>query len=309
MTSQEEFAPYKSFRDAYLAFLGALNQPMQELLNKLLEVENASQDADSLLAQLSAAVHPNEVGLDGLLARNPYSNPRAYHDSIAGAAERGWLTVSKTGFTATSQSIQFYDKLVALLMEQAALLEEKVSVDLATLFALLEKLVAGMAAVKLPGGKPTFNFARNFEYKDKSPSLVWIRRHILTAHAYRDDCHIAAWQVHDLPGIAWESFSFIWEGEAHTAAALAEKLPYRSYTEADYANALAQLEQLGWVRLEDGQYQLSEKGKTVREQAELKTDQFYKTALDTLSASELQTLTGLIETLNTELAPPQPAES
>ena len=61
--------------------------------------------------------------------------------------------------------------------------------------------------------KGTFNYALNYEYADRTPSLAWVRRHLISINSYRDDCHTSSWQEHNLPGYVWETLSFIWQGE------------------------------------------------------------------------------------------------
>ena len=145
--------------------------------------------------------------------------------------------------------------------------------------------------------KPNFTFARNYEYEDKTPSLLWVRRHLITMGNYRDDCHIASWKPLDLPGNHWEAFTFIWQDQAHTAAELVEKLTFRGYKESDYAAALAKLAELGWVEKADGTYSLTEKGVKVREDAEIRTNKYYKAAFEVLSEAEINALIALIQTL------------
>ncbi|MEJ2757867.1 MAG: hypothetical protein P8046_05220 [Anaerolineales bacterium] len=149
--------------------------------------------------------------------------------------------------------------------------------------------------------KPNFTFARNFEYEDKTPSLLWVRRHLITLGAYRDDSHIAAWKPYELPGHVWETFTFVWQDEAHTPAELAEKLPFRGYTEEDYTQALAQLVERGWLEAAGDRYTLTEEGRKQRQLAEDKTNENYQAAFAVLSEAELKEVISLLEALTEEI--------
>ncbi len=183
-----------------------------------------------------------------------------------------------------------------MLTEHCAGLEVD-QTDITRMVELLGKLVEGAekADFKI---KPTFTFARNYEYEDKTPSLLWVRRHILSLASYRDDCHMDAWQSqYEIPGYVLEALTFLWQGDANTAAALAETLPFRSYTEEDYAHALKKLVKLGWAEQTEEGFALTETGKQLRDEVEARTNKNYQAAFAVLSDDELNELIGLIEKL------------
>ncbi len=195
-----------------------------------------------------------------MVARSPYGNPEQLSAALKESAGRGWITLSETGFTATDKALTLTGKIIdhayRALCRAASRIRQIFTGRwncLANWWTALRK-----RNVKI---KPTFTFARNYEYEDKTPSLLWVRRHILSLAAYRDDCHMDAWQSqYDLPGYVFEAFTFIWQGDANTAAALAETLPFRSYTEEDYAGALEKLVRLGWIEPAKEGFALTEIG-------------------------------------------------
>lgn len=297
-----QFESVLKFSQTAGEFLGALHQPLNEKLQAFFESEDAAQGADGTFAQVAAGVYPKEASTIDLIARSPYNNPDQIAADLQGAAERGWVILSETGFTATKQALKFTEDLVGMLIEYTTGLEKEHNLDMAEIVAGLSQLVTG--AEKAPFDlKPAFKFARNYEYEDKTPSLLWVRRHLITLGNYRDDCHLAAWDDLGVSGIEWESLTFVWRGEANSAAELVEKLPFRSYQEEEFAQALAKLVALGWIEKNDGGFGLTEKGKQVREQAETQTDRYYQAAFAAFSEEDLQTLIGSIEALTAAISP------
>jgi hypothetical protein len=267
----KQFEVSLKFNQTAGEFLGALHQPLNEKLQAFFESDDAAKGADGFFAQVAAGVFPAEASTDELIARSPYGNTEKLKADLQEAAERGWVTLSEAGFTATEKALKFTDVLVGMLTEYTVGLENEYALDVVKIVDGLSKLVSG--AEKTPFDfKPAFAFARNYEYEDKTASLLWVRRHLITLGNYRDDCHLAAWSDLGVSGIEWESLTFVWRGEAGSAAELAEKLPFRNYQEEDFSQALEKLVSQGWMEKSDEGYMLTEKGKQVREQAEAQTD-------------------------------------
>lgn len=127
-------------------------------------------------------------------------------------------------------------------------------------------------------------------------SLVKLYEYLSDFNAFRDDCHMAAWQVHNLSGHTWEAFSFVMEGQAKTAADLFDTLHYRGHTQQEYAAALDELVKRGWL---DSDYQPSPAGKAVREEAERLTNAYFYAPWSVLSDADIQTLDSLFIFLQT----------
>jgi len=299
--SDERFALTAKFQESANAFAQALIQPISQELPKFFEKEDAAQGQDAYLAQSAAGASPKTAGFADIFERNPYTNPEMLKTNIQEAAERGWIDLTEKGFTASPKAQAFTDKLVQMLKDSAGSREADLTVDLARLMALLGKLVESAQAVEAFADKPNFTFGRNFEYTDKTPSLMWVRRHLITMGAYRDDSHIAAWKPYDLPGYVWETFTFVWQDEAHTAAELAEKLPFRGYTGENYSQALAQLAERGWLQADGDRYTLTEEGRKQRQLAEDKTNENYQAAFEALSEAELKEVISLLKALTEEI--------
>jgi hypothetical protein len=85
---------------------------------------------------------------------------------------------------------------------------------------------------------------------------------------------------------------------------MAENLSgYRGYQEEDYAAAIQQLIDMGWVEALDDGFQVTDTGRKVREEAEELTNKYYSKAFAALSEGELIELNGMLETMAAEIAP------
>lgn len=305
--SETQIKPlFEKFMQTSGAVLGAVHQPLGEPLTKLSEKYEVNEGMDSFLAQTASGASPKAASTAGFLARNPYTNPEAIKNNMKETAGRGWITISDGGFSATEKAKAFTNALVQMLTNNLAGREAEIKSGLPRTVELLEKLVEFAHSVS-GFDRPALSFSRNYEYKDRTPSLLWVRRHLVSLGAYRDDCHIASWQGLDFSGIEWETLTFVWQDNAHTAAELAEGLPFRGYTEEDYQAALDALVNRGLLAFEEnpdgGKYVMTEKGTALREKAEDKTNELYLKAFAGIAEEELDELIGLLEGFAETLAP------
>lgn len=300
--SDTNFEVYLSFNALGGGFMQSFLTRFRDSILEIFEKEAAAEGADATLAQITAAVSPEVCSAEAYQSRLPYTKPEFLKESFQGAVERGWITLEGDDFKATKKAVALNNQLVQLLLEKFNPLDELVSVDIDEVVKRLNTVVGTAEEVPLPL-KPTFQFGRNFEYEDKTPSLAWVRRQLLTIGGFRDDCHLSAWQKHKLPGYHWETFSFIWEGETNTAEKLAETLSgYRGYQQAEYQSAIEQLIEKGWAEAKEDHYIVTEIGRQLRAEAEELTNQYYVKAFSALSEAELIELNGMIEKMTTELA-------
>jgi DNA-binding MarR family transcriptional regulator len=297
------FKIHLSFNSLSGGFLQAFMARSRDKIMAIFEKDAATEAADAGLAQTAAALLPNHAKEAEYFARQPYAKPEYLEETIAGAEQRGWITRKGQEFTATKKAVALNDQLIQLLEEDLNPLAELTSVDIDSVVAQLSTCVETAQKVSLPL-KPTFTFARNFEYEDKTPTLTWVRRHLITLNSYRDDCHLSSWQHHQLPGYVWETLSFIWEGEITTAEKLAETLSgYRGYQQEDYQDAIEQLIELEWVTAQEDQYVVTDLGRKVREESEELTNQHYVKAFSALSEKQMKSLNSMLETITTEISP------
>ena len=166
---------------------------------------------------------------------------------------------------------------------------------------LLRRLVEATLEAPEPEEKWAIRYSRWTDPGKSASSAARTDQYLTDLVRYRDDAHIAAWKPYDVSGQAWEALTFVWRGEASSAAELAEKLPFRGWSEEDYAQALESLVVRGWVeRTEDG-YRATDEGAATRQEAEDATDRHYLTPWACLTEAETDQLYELLTRLKSKL--------
>ena len=280
-------------------------------ISHYVEENGLSDGIDLQLAQLAYGFRPEPIKPEFMFKRTPYANPENLVSLMDGAAERGWLkalgeehyTVSPRGTEATAGLFELGDRLFGEL-------ETLPEGELERIIALLFTVAETARQLPEPAEKWALSWGAKFDRGPDAPLMVRVRRHMLDLIAYRDDAHIAAWQPYGASGQEWEAFTMVWQGDAATAAELAEKLPYRNYDEDAYEKALLSLVARGWLVKEDEAYAATEKGKKLRQEAEDATDRYFDAAWVSLNEAEMEEIKVLLGKLAEILKPPEeePAE-
>ncbi|MDX1413517.1 MAG: hypothetical protein R3293_04950 [Candidatus Promineifilaceae bacterium] len=247
---------------------------------------------------LARGAEPQLFNLDYLQKINPYGSPSRLSDIIATAAEKKFLRGHESGsyhLTAKGKAVldSFFDKAHVLLAAAPSLPEAQIN----TVVSSLAKIVAATESAPEPVDKSTLASSRWTDPKENAQANLRIDQYITDLLRYRDDAHRAAWQPAGLSGIEWETLTFVWNDEAHTASELVEKLERRGYSEADYQAALDRLVTRQWLQRVNGQYQLTAEGRQVREDAEVETDRLFYLGWFALDEHELAALDQLLQEL------------
>jgi hypothetical protein len=159
---------------------------------------------------------------------------------------------------------------------------------------LLAKLVDASVHAEEPSEKWSLINCRHWYPEGDYDTLAKIDQNLDCLFAFRDDAHIASWKPYEMDGIVWNSFSHIWEGEVTSSEKLAENLTNRGYEEADYAKAIGELIERGWIEKDEDGYRSTAEGQDVRSQAEAKTVRFFFSPWSCLEAAEKNQLLNLL---------------
>lgn len=171
---------------------------------------------------------------------------------------------------------------------------------------LLERIITATIAAAEPAAKPNMQLSRSTAPDPEANAAIQIDQYLTDLLRYRDDAHIAAWTPLLITGHAWEAFSLIWQGEdVDTLAKLAEHRQNRGFATAVYAEALDDLIKRGWLTEAEGIYQVTAKGKQIREDAENLTNQYFEVGLSALNQAEVEELKDLLLTLKEGLVIPE----
>jgi DNA-binding PadR family transcriptional regulator len=281
--------------DGIFAGMGARTS---ETVDQFVEENGLSEGLDMQFVQTAYGFAPEPVTPQHFVKRAPYGNPDNMKEQLAGAAGRGWLeTVGEAEYRLTAKGREVTGNLFAFADGVFGGVESLPAADLRRIITLLTKVVETARALPEPAEKWALSWGTKFERRLGAPLMVQVRRRLIDLFAFRDDVHIAAWQPYGVDGQVWETFTYVWRGEAGTAAELVERLPYRNYDEAAYVAALRKLVSLGWIAEEEGRYVATEKGKKLRQDAEDATDRYFDAAWAGLSEAEMNEARVLLENL------------
>jgi DNA-binding MarR family transcriptional regulator len=283
------------------AGMGAQTNPT---LNQFVEEHGMSEGLDVQLIQLAYGFAPELITPEHVIRGSPYGNPEFVEEQMGASVERGWLeAVGEGQYAPTAKGQQTAEDLFALADRIFGGIESLPDDDLKRISALLGKVVEHARELPEPAEKWALSQGSKFDRGPDAPLMVQVRRRLLDLLGFRDDVHIAAWQPYGASGQVWEALTYVWRGEAGTAAELAETLSYRNYDEAAYVAALEELVSRGWIAEAEGKYIATEEGKVLRRQAEDATDRCFDAAWSGLSEAEMEEVRGLLERLAESVKP------
>lgn len=246
-------------------------------------------------------IRPEPLTVRRLRVRNPYGNPQAQAKAIQSLQEANLL--DSKGII-TQEAVAAYQALIDI---QNAVADELDKMDTAKLQQVLKYINhAYEAALKVE--EPATLSLQDATRLDMHNGLVHqIFYKIGRLGAFRDDCHIAAWKPLEIDGNLYEAFSLVWDGTADSAAKLFEARSNRGYEEADWQSSLDKLVEMGWLEKDDDAYKTTDEGQKIRDEIEVKTDEYFYQAFAGLSDKEMSDfLTLLQEVQENFTAQPEP---
>jgi DNA-binding PadR family transcriptional regulator len=265
------------------------------ILSQFFQEIDGLEGRDIAFIQIGYGLAPKPLTPENFIKRAPYANPETFRGQMDEAVERGWLeSVDDGRYRLTPKAKETVEHLLGLADKTLAGVETLPDVDLKRIEQLLAKVVKKAHQLPEPAEKPGLALGETFD-RDNSVPLVQARRRMLDLLAYRDDVHIAAWQPYGVSGQVWETLTYVWQGDAGTAAELADKLSYRHYDAGAYATALKDLSTHGWIARENGKYVITPEGQRLRQEAEDTTDRYFDAPWTALSESETRELKELLK--------------
>jgi len=251
-------------------------------------------DSDAHLTEVAIGMEPEPFGLAHVYQCIPYANPKLFRQDFEGAVQRGWLTINAEGtYLATEKGHQFHNRLHYELQNVYNNLHPLPMMQLERLNAILREIITAISNSPKTRYKPAFEMDLRLAPAAGS-TLQKICCRLSHLLAYRDDAYINAWMEKEINSYVWEAFSFIYKGQAQTAADLAKILKTRrQYDENAYAKALNELEVRGWVIASGDHFEPTAEGLGVlAEVARTMTLYFFEpwAALDEAKINQLQTL-------------------
>ena len=269
----------------------------QDMMGALFE-EHYTERRFYLPTLIASGLAPNPITLDVYYKRNPYANPTVIESLLTAMAKDGYLSQEeKGGYTLTEKGANAINATNDAFYKRINEVNHFPANKLKELTGLLGKLVDACKKSDLVNGNLCINISVNGHPTVEAGSLAQADQQIDDLNAFRDDSHISAWIPSGMNGHTWETFSFVWNGEANTVEKLVERLPFRNYTAEDYTKTLADLAQRGWIEPGDDGYKATAEGIKIREEAEDKTNENHFGPWKVLTDDELTKLGELLNEL------------
>ena len=245
----------------------------------------------------AAEFDPEPLTVEKLRVRDIYASETIVQTLMELLASETWFDRIGDAYHLTEAGRNMMIHVKTRAWEPLTKVNDRLNMDVARLENLMGRTI--QASLE-QGAVDTWCLAhsRNRAPDDEAAPVVKIYQYLSDYNAFRDDAHMAAWAGHDISGHTWEAFSFVGDGEAASADDLFEKLHYRGYTRAEFATALDDLVQRGWL---EGDFAVTEKGKAVRAEAERLTDEYFYGPWACLSAAEYDELLQLLDELDADL--------
>jgi helix-turn-helix protein len=255
----------------------------------LLQVRRGLAEAPAWYLIQAAEFAPAPLTVAGLRVRDTYASERIVAALLELMASEQWFDRSAAaeyhlmpaGRAVLGQLRERQHRLIAAI-------EPPPDAQAGRLAALLGRVIATGLAGADPPGVWCLALSRNRAPAADAPPLVQIFQYVEDLNAFRDDAHMAAWRSHGVSGHTWETFAFVYAGQANTADALFDQLAYRGYSRAEYAATLKGLAGRGWIERAGaaGAYRATAAGQAVRAEAERLTNSYFYGPWSSLAEGE-----------------------
>lgn len=253
---------------------------------------------------------PEGLTVARMTFRSPYTSAKRHSESLQILAARGFLRPAGGGTFAATDKARAHIEIVTETQRRGLLrlTEETLPTEqLIELRDLLKVIVEHIDTLTVPP-KPGYNDSRKRKITEEMPLMEQIVRYLSMIDCFRGDCHMQSWLPYKVDGVTWETLTYLWMGNFHTADALEEELTYRRATAKEYLAALKKLVKLGWAEeVDNGVFYISENGRKVREEVEAQTERYFEPATRALSDAETVRLINLLKDAEDRLKMLRPA--
>jgi hypothetical protein len=292
---------YNLMMEAY----GAVGSAMGAVLSRstdqvepppLLQLHAGRAESPGWFLVQAAEFDPRPITVADLRVRDVYASERIVRALLDLMVSEDWLDrdgQERYLLTESGRGILEHRRQ----RRQAALveLEPVLGDDAPRLAALLRRVIEASLQSPTPPGTWCLAHSRHRAPVATALPLVQIVQYFDDVNAFRDDAHMAAWQPLGVAGYAWEAFALLCRGQATAVEALFAALAHRGYARGEYAAALQELAERGWVEPGlDGAYAPTAAGRAIHAEAEALTDRYFYAPWVCLEGDEVATTQELL---------------
>ncbi|MCB8944613.1 MAG: hypothetical protein H6658_12760 [Ardenticatenaceae bacterium] len=270
----------------------------------LLMVQRGRAESPAWYMIQAAEFDPEPLSVARLRVRDIYASQTMALALLEMMAGEKWLDRRGDDYYVTDEGREVMLRLkgrTTMLLREVTPPE---NVAVVRLEGLLRRVIEASLRCPNPPGSWCLRYSHRRAPDADAPLLARLLHMISDFNAFRDDAHMAAWQPLGVMGYEWEAFSLVASGGANTAVSLFNELAYRGYSREDFAAALHQLAERGWLVTEGETYHLTEAGRITQAEAERRTDDyFYVPWHIALNGEEIEETIELLRVLREEWQP------
>lgn len=223
---------------------------------------------------------PQNLSAAAYALRDPFYSPEVEQKKLGAWCNAGWVEENRAGsygITKGGTAVQLKRWQVVQQALHPFTLNDDDIVQLC-----LKELAETVANIRsLPNGQQRHNFNQRRERGLKPPiaicPLLQLIEYRMDLGAFRDDTHLAAWiaAAPDLPPLAWEIMSLVWDGRWHDQTDLMNENRHRGFAGSKWQAAVSDLLAKQLITSKENAIQMTETGSQAREKVELFTNESF----------------------------------
>lgn len=245
---------------------------------------------------------PEDITPAHLIVRSPYSAVETYQSRLETAAREGFLLeVDEGKYRLSDIGRASTDKLISLARSAMAEADPLPAPNSGLLAELLDRIIQSSLTMPPPPDKWSIKLSCKL-LPSPQPALPYIEQEFTALAAYREDAHLAAWQMSGLSATALETLTMLWRGEVDSLESLCKHLERRGHSCHVYQDCLGELRRLGYLQGPDQAPWLTGAGRVFRNQVEDDTNRYFFASWICLNDKDRQTLIDLLTELKMGLS-------
>lgn len=297
-TQQLQGAMYQAGQKQYLALLSddaRANQPQRP---PLMNIRGGYAESVGWMMMQLLEFDPEPLTVEKFRVRAVYSAPRLSQALLELIASEKWVYRIGEEYRLTDEGRAVIRNLVEGRNVMFADFAPIPADDLVKMVDMSQRIM--QASLDSGDDKATWclRYSQNRKPDDSVSAISKLIHACSDYNAFRDDAHMTAYTMQGVDGMTWEAFSFIHRQTATTAYDLFDQLAYRGWTVDEWQDALHCLIGKGWIEGKDSRYHVTEKGETISQQVEQKTDELFYAPWSVLNNDEQVEYIHLLNTLN-----------
>lgn len=245
---------------------------------------------------------PEDTTPAHLIVRSPYTSVEYYQNRLATASRDGFLVeVGEGKYRLSEIGERSMEKVISLVRSVMAEVDPLPQPNSILLAELLDRIIQA----SLASSPPPDNWSIKLSCKlmpSPQPPLPYIEQEFTALAAYRDDAHLAAWQMSELSATGLEALTLFWMGEVDSLESLCKHLERRGQSCHVYQDSLDELRRRGYLQGPDQAPWLTGAGRVFRNQVEDVTNRYFFAPWVCLSKKDRKALVDLLTDLKNGLS-------